>query len=83
MAVSRLSDETAEVADRVGTCVGARNYRYFYLFVSCTTLLSVWVLAFCIVHLIVLSIQLGAAGTTTTTPFFQAIADAPSAYVPC
>eukprot|EP00033_Pygsuia_biforma_P002440 GCRY01002706.1.p1 GENE.GCRY01002706.1~~GCRY01002706.1.p1 ORF type:complete len:252 (-),score=25.90 GCRY01002706.1:278-1033(-) len=39
----------------VGTCIGERNYRFFYLFIVSITLLCLSVFAFSIVHLVILS----------------------------
>lgn len=35
----------------VGQCIGKRNYRYFFMFVSSTNLLSLYVFAFCWVNI--------------------------------
>ncbi|XP_060184826.1 probable protein S-acyltransferase 7 [Lycium barbarum] len=35
----------------VGQCIGKRNYRYFFMFVSSTNLLSLYVFAFCWINL--------------------------------
>lgn len=39
----------------VGNCVGKRNYRYFYLMIATITLLCIYVLAFTITHIVMLS----------------------------
>ncbi|RWR73161.1 zinc finger protein [Cinnamomum micranthum f. kanehirae] len=35
----------------VGQCIGKRNYRFFFMFVSCTTLLCLYIFAFCWVNI--------------------------------
>ncbi|KAL5265106.1 hypothetical protein ACHWQZ_G005997 [Mnemiopsis leidyi] len=39
----------------VGNCVGKRNYRYFYLMIVTITILCIYVLAFSIAHIVMLS----------------------------
>ncbi|XP_076818950.1 uncharacterized protein LOC143464826 isoform X2 [Clavelina lepadiformis] len=39
----------------VGNCVGRRNYRYFYLFVTSLTFLCLFIFAFSITHMVLLS----------------------------
>jgi len=39
----------------VGNCVGKRNYKFFFLFVSSLTVLCVYIFCFAIVHLVLLS----------------------------
>jgi len=39
----------------VGNCVGKRNYRYFYLMIVTITLLCIYILAFSIAHIVMLS----------------------------
>lgn len=43
----------------VGNCVGRRNYRFFYLFVTSLSVLCVYILAFSIVHIVLLSNEKG------------------------
>lgn len=40
-----------------GTCIGKRNYRFFYLFVSSTTIMCLFVIAISIVQLVLVSIE--------------------------
>lgn len=43
----------------VGNCVGKRNYRYFYLMIATITLLCIYILAFSVVHIILVSQEEG------------------------
>lgn len=52
----------------VGNCVGKRNYRYFYLFVLSLSLLTIYIFAFDIVHLVLRSLKDGFLDTLKNTP---------------
>ncbi|CAM4614392.1 unnamed protein product [Leuciscus chuanchicus] len=43
----------------VGNCVGKRNYRYFYLFTLSLSLLTIYIFAFDIVHVVLRSVDSG------------------------
>lgn len=49
----------------VGNCVGKRNYKYFYLMIFTITLLCIYILAFSIAHIVILS-QEGTESTLIT-----------------
>ncbi|XP_061430753.1 palmitoyltransferase ZDHHC9-like [Lethenteron reissneri] len=53
----------------VGNCVGKRNYRFFYMFVLSLSLLTVYIFAFIIVHIALLSQRDG---------FLNALKDSPA-----
>ncbi|XP_031585608.1 palmitoyltransferase ZDHHC14 isoform X1 [Oreochromis aureus] len=53
----------------VGNCVGRRNYRFFYLFILSLSLLTVFIFAFVITHVILRSNQTG---------FLSALKDSPA-----
>uniref|UniRef100_A0A8C4QW03 Palmitoyltransferase n=1 Tax=Eptatretus burgeri TaxID=7764 RepID=A0A8C4QW03_EPTBU len=53
----------------VGNCVGKRNYRFFYMFVLSLSLLTVYIFAFIIVHIALLSQHGG---------FLNALKDSPA-----
>lgn len=55
----------------VGNCVGRRNYRFFYLFILSLSLLTVFIFAFVITHVILRSNQTG---------FLSALKDSPARY---
>ena len=64
---------------RTGTCIGARNYRFFYSFVASTTIYALAVFVFSLVHLILLTFYLEDE-ESSVAPFFRAIAAAPAPY---
>ncbi|XP_029109062.1 probable palmitoyltransferase ZDHHC14 isoform X1 [Scleropages formosus] len=53
----------------VGNCVGRRNYRFFYLFILSLSLLTVFIFAFVVTHVILRSSQTG---------FLSALKDSPA-----
>ncbi|KAJ7988898.1 hypothetical protein DPEC_G00313960 [Dallia pectoralis] len=55
----------------VGNCVGKRNYRFFYLFILSLSFLTIFIFAFVITHVILLSHQRG---------FLNAIKNSPARY---
>lgn len=52
----------------VGNCVGRRNYRYFYLFTLSLSLLTIYIFAFDIVHLVLRSVNSGFVSAIKETP---------------
>ncbi|XP_027864806.1 palmitoyltransferase ZDHHC9 [Xiphophorus couchianus] len=52
----------------VGNCVGKRNYRYFYLFTLTLSLLTIYIFAFNIVHVVMRSVDQGFLSTLKETP---------------
>lgn len=52
----------------VGNCVGKRNYRYFYLFTLSLSLLTIYIFAFDIVHVVLRSVHSGFVNTLKETP---------------
>ncbi|KAM4586357.1 palmitoyltransferase ZDHHC9 [Fundulus diaphanus] len=52
----------------VGNCVGKRNYRYFYLFTLTLSLLTIYIFAFNIVHVVMRSVDSGFLKTLKETP---------------
>ncbi|XP_077088573.1 palmitoyltransferase ZDHHC9-like [Siphateles boraxobius] len=52
----------------VGNCVGKRNYRYFYLFTLSLSLLTIYIFAFDIVHVVLRSVDSGFVNTIKETP---------------
>uniref|UniRef100_A0A1A8QU32 Palmitoyltransferase n=1 Tax=Nothobranchius rachovii TaxID=451742 RepID=A0A1A8QU32_9TELE len=52
----------------VGNCVGKRNYRYFYLFTLTLSLLTIYIFAFDIVHVVMRSVDKGFLNTLKETP---------------
>ncbi|CAD6253709.1 unnamed protein product [Miscanthus lutarioriparius] len=54
----------------VGQCIGRRNYRFFFMFISSTTFLCLYVFAFCWVNLLLISRQYGVS-------FGHAVAESP------
>ncbi|XP_017263941.1 palmitoyltransferase ZDHHC9 [Kryptolebias marmoratus] len=52
----------------VGNCVGKRNYRYFYLFTLTLSLLTIYIFAFNIVHVVMRSVDQGFLNTLKETP---------------
>jgi palmitoyltransferase ZDHHC9/14/18 len=54
----------------VGQCIGRRNYRFFFMFISSTTFLCLYVFGFCWVNLYLISRQYGVGLT-------RAVADSP------
>ncbi|KAF8694197.1 hypothetical protein HU200_038324 [Digitaria exilis] len=46
----------------VGQCIGKRNYRFFFLFISSTTFLCLYVFSLCWVNLLLISKQYGGIG---------------------
>ncbi|KAI0204202.1 palmitoyltransferase ERF2 [Astrocystis sublimbata] len=59
----RLCDNCVETQDHhcvwVNNCVGRRNYRYFFTFVTSTTVMGLYLIAACLAQLIVYSRQEG------------------------
>uniref|UniRef100_H3B259 Palmitoyltransferase n=1 Tax=Latimeria chalumnae TaxID=7897 RepID=H3B259_LATCH len=55
----------------VGNCVGKRNYRFFYLFILTLSLLTIYIFAFDIVHVVMRSVKSG---------FLNALKDTPGTY---
>jgi palmitoyltransferase ZDHHC9/14/18 len=35
----------------IGSCVGKRNYRYFYIFITLLNVLTIYIIAFCLAHI--------------------------------
>ncbi|XP_012674803.2 palmitoyltransferase ZDHHC9 [Clupea harengus] len=52
----------------VGNCVGKRNYRYFYMFTLSLSLLTIYIFAFDIVHVVLRSVDSGFVNTLKETP---------------
>uniref|UniRef100_A0A3B3SSC0 Palmitoyltransferase n=1 Tax=Paramormyrops kingsleyae TaxID=1676925 RepID=A0A3B3SSC0_9TELE len=52
----------------VGNCVGKRNYRYFYLFTLSLSLLTIYIFAFDIVHVVMRSVDSGFVSTLKESP---------------
>ncbi|KAL0266249.1 UNVERIFIED_CONTAM: hypothetical protein PYX00_008849 [Menopon gallinae] len=57
----------------VGNCVGRRNYRYFYMFITSLAFLCVFIFACVITHLIMI--------TRDDKPFLDAVKDSPASVV--
>lgn len=57
----------------LNNCIGRRNYRTFFTFIATATILCVYILGFCLVHLLLLMKQ-------KSHNFFQAIMGAPVRY---
>ncbi|KAL5337580.1 DHHC palmitoyltransferase-domain-containing protein [Aspergillus crustosus] len=59
----RVCDNCIETLDHhcvwLNNCVGRRNYRYFFAFVSTSTLLAFFLLGACLAHILVYRIQQG------------------------
>uniref|UniRef100_A0A804NZH5 S-acyltransferase n=1 Tax=Zea mays TaxID=4577 RepID=A0A804NZH5_MAIZE len=54
----------------VGQCIGRRNYRFFFMFISSTTFLCLYVFGFCWVNLLLISRRYGVS-------FGSAVAESP------
>lgn len=54
----------------VGQCIGRRNYRFFFMFISSTTFLCLYVFGFCWVNLLLISRRYGVS-------FGHAVAESP------
>ncbi|KAK8070873.1 DHHC zinc finger domain-containing protein [Apiospora hydei] len=73
----RLCDNCVETQDHhcvwLNNCVGRRNYRYFFTFVTATTLLGVYLIGASLAHVLVYAsqekISVGAAIDTFRVPF--------------
>ncbi|XP_064422690.1 palmitoyltransferase ZDHHC9 [Latimeria chalumnae] len=52
----------------VGNCVGKRNYRFFYLFILTLSLLTIYIFAFDIVHVVMRSVKSGFLNALKDTP---------------
>lgn len=59
----------------LNNCIGRRNYRTFFTFIATATILCVYVLGFCLVHLLLLMKQ------QKSHNFFQAIMGAPVSFL--